>query len=139
MAGIAPTTSLSFQANAVRLDAAQQQKAPSADQPEAQAKFQEFVAGTFYKLMLKSLRNGQQAPKYLNGGQAEKIFQGQLDDQFSGIMAQRSGAAISGPLYPAFARRAFGGETGQVSAPGFPTAHPSPATQELAHVLDVTQ
>src|SRR5258708_24831108 len=56
-------------------------KAPSAGQLALREKFQDFVGGTFYKEMLKSLRAAHKPSKYLNGGQAEKIFQGQIDQQ----------------------------------------------------------
>lgn len=132
MAIVAPANSVSsgFQANLMRLEASQNAKAPNAQEGQAQDKFQDFVAGTFFKLMLKSLRSAQKPPAYMHGGQAEKIFQGQFDEQISETMAKKNGKAISGPLFPAFARQ----------TPGLQSASPAytSAAQELSHALDVT-
>lgn len=68
-------------------------------------KFQDFVAGTFYQSMIKAMRESQKPSKYFNGGQAEKIFQKQLDEQFAGEMAKASGKQLSGPLFDLFTRQ----------------------------------
>jgi hypothetical protein len=64
--------------------------------------FQDFVAGTFYKEMLKSLHKMHGKPAYLDGGQAEKIFQGQLDQQMAEDLAHSHGGQLSDGLYEAF-------------------------------------
>ncbi|MCC7422346.1 MAG: rod-binding protein [Planctomycetaceae bacterium] len=64
--------------------------------------FQEFVAGTFFQQMFKSLRETQEKPKYFNGGQAEEIFQSQLDQQLSTDLARKHGGALAGSLYDPF-------------------------------------
>jgi Rod binding domain-containing protein len=64
--------------------------------------FQDFVAGTFYKQMLKSLHKMHGKPAYLDGGQAEKIFQGQLDQQVSEDLARSHGSQFSDGLYEAY-------------------------------------
>lgn len=64
--------------------------------------FQEFVAGTFFQTMFKSLRETQEKPKYFHGGQAEEIFQSQLDQQLSTDLAKKHGAAFAGSLYDPF-------------------------------------
>jgi Rod binding domain-containing protein len=64
--------------------------------------FQDFVAGTFYKEMLKSLHKMHGKPAYLDGGQAEKIFQGQLDQQMAEDLARSHGSQFSDGLYEAF-------------------------------------
>jgi Rod binding domain-containing protein len=131
MAIVAPANSVSsgFQANLMRLEASQNAKTPDSQDAQAQDKFQDFVAGSFFKLMLKSLRSAQKPPAYMHGGQAEKIFQGQFDEQISETMAKKNGKAISGPLYPAFARQTPGLNAS--------TAAASSASQELSHALDV--
>ena len=173
MTGLAPANRSNFQSAVMRLEATQKIETPdsaiaalagtdgsstspatgvdasqknAAPDKVAQDKFQEFVAGSFYKLMLKSLRSAQKPSKYFNGGQAEKVFQGQLDEQFTDKMAKKNGGAISAPLYPAFARAAFAQSA--VTAPAGASAAGAqrpfspavlPATEEVGHALDVTQ
>ncbi|HXY33753.1 MAG TPA: rod-binding protein [Planctomycetaceae bacterium] len=64
--------------------------------------FQDFVAGTFYKEMLKSLQKMHGKPAYLDGGQAEKVFQGQLDQQIAEDLAKSHGSQLSDGLYQAY-------------------------------------
>lgn len=82
------------------LDADSALKTPG-DQATRDA-FQEFVAGTFFQQMFKSLRETQDKPKYFNGGQAEEIFQSQLDQQLSTELAKKHGGALAGSLYDPF-------------------------------------
>lgn len=93
---------------------------------DVREKFQDFVAGTFYKTMLKSLRSGQKPPKYLNGGQTEKIFQQHLDGIVTDDLARTHGAAFSEPLFKAYAQQRKLSE-----------GNSSAQTQEAAHVVDV--
>jgi Rod binding domain-containing protein len=97
---------------------------------QVREKFQDFAAGTFYKEMLKSLRSGQKESKYFNGGQAEKIFRGQFDQQIAEDMARQHGGAFANPLFEAYSRQAgldqsSPSSTGQLSSGGG------------AHALDV--
>ncbi|MCA9040692.1 MAG: rod-binding protein [Planctomycetaceae bacterium] len=71
---------------------------------EVKAVFQEFVAGTFYSSMLKSMHAMHDKPAYLHGGQAEEMFQNQLDQEISKELAAEHGDALVAPLLPAFAR-----------------------------------
>ncbi len=64
--------------------------------------FQEFVGGTFYQLMLKSLHEMHDKPAYLHGGQAEDIFQSQLDQEIATHLAHTSGAHFSEGLFQQF-------------------------------------
>ncbi len=79
---------------------------PSASVPNEQAKvrqaFQEFVSGTFFRQMIKSLRSAQGEPAYFHGGQAERIFQGQFDEQIADDLASKHGEALAEPLFKAF-------------------------------------
>lgn len=70
-----------------------------------EAAFNDFVAGTFYKQMIKSLRSGLGKPAYFHGGQAEEIFQSQMDQKVAEDLAAKHGAAFSGPLFDAFQSR----------------------------------
>ena len=97
---------------------------------QVREKFQDFAAGTFYKEMLKSLRTGQKDSKYFNGGQAEKIFRGQFDQQIAEDMARQHGGAFANPLFEAYSRQAglnqpSGSQSGQSTSAGG------------AHALDV--
>jgi hypothetical protein len=76
---------------------------------EVREKFQDFASGTFYKQMLKALREGQKNSKYFHGGQAEEIFRGQMDQQVAEDLAHQHGAAFSGPLFDAYTRQARSG------------------------------
>jgi len=78
---------------------------PSKQELQVREKFQEFVAGTFYKKMLAALRSGQGKPAYFHGGQMEEVFQQHLDDRLANNMAQQHGDQFAGPLFDAYARR----------------------------------
>jgi len=76
------------------------------DKPSVvQEKFQDAVAGTFYRTMLKALRSTEKKPAYLDGGQAEDIFKGQLDEQFSDLLAKNNGAELSDSLFQVMQER----------------------------------
>jgi Rod binding domain-containing protein len=77
---------------------------PNAGSLEVRQAFQDFVAGTFYQQMLKSLRKGHSKPEYFHGGSAEEIFQSQLDQQVAEDLAKQHGAAFADPMFEAFAR-----------------------------------
>lgn len=95
ISGISSLNSLASLAPAAR---------PSEAELQVKEKFQDFVAGTFYKMMLKEMRKMHDKPAYLHGGQAEDIFQGQLDQQVAEDLAHKHGDALVGPLYDAFVR-----------------------------------
>jgi len=88
-------------------------------------KFQDFVAGTFYQSMIKAMRDSQKPSKFFHGGQAEKIFQKQLDEQFAEGLARESGSAISGPLFDLYSRQLRVKESSQSS------------NTEGSHALDI--
>jgi Rod binding domain-containing protein len=69
---------------------------------EVKEKFQEFVAGTFYSQMLKSLHKTHDKPAYFHGGQTEEIFQSHLDQQVASDLAKNNGAGFSDSLFEAF-------------------------------------
>lgn len=76
----------------------------SANDPLRQA-FQDFVGQTFFAELIKSYRSTQKQSAYFNGGQAEKIFQGQLDQVFSEQMSKRSADRIADPMFERFMAR----------------------------------
>lgn len=65
-------------------------------------KFQDFTAGTFYKQMLKAMRDTQQKPAYFHGGQAEEVFQSQMDDIVTNNLAKSHGASLSDSLFKVY-------------------------------------
>lgn len=73
--------------------------------PELKEAFQDFVAGTFYKQMFKAFRSAQNKPAYFHGGQAEEMFQAQLDQQISEDLAKGQGSTFSDTLFSAFSRQ----------------------------------
>ncbi|QDV48977.1 rod-binding protein [Gimesia fumaroli] len=104
LSGIQPslnqTTLLSEAANAPKgLGQANQNSS------ELKETFQDFVAGTFYKQMFKAFRSAQNKPAYFHGGQAEEMFQAQLDQQISEDLAKGQGGAFSDTLFSAFSRQ----------------------------------
>ena len=64
--------------------------------------FHNFVGQTFFSQMLASLRSTQEGAAYFNGGQAEKIFQGQLDQVLSEELTKSSADKIADPMFKLF-------------------------------------
>jgi peptidoglycan hydrolase FlgJ len=73
----------------------------SAQEPLRQA-FHQFVGQTFFSQMLSSLRSTQEGAAYFHGGQAEKIFQGQLDQVLSEELTKSSADQIADPMFRLF-------------------------------------
>jgi len=73
------------------------------DARELQKAFQDFVGKSFYGEMLKSMRSTVGEPAYFHGGNAEKIFQQQLDHQLGDEMSKSN----AGDLAAAMFRRQF--------------------------------
>ena len=71
-------------------------------QSDLDSVFHQFVGETFYQLMLKSLRNMHDKPAYLHGGQAETLFQNQLDQEVASGLAQTKVGTFSRDLYSVF-------------------------------------
>jgi peptidoglycan hydrolase FlgJ len=67
--------------------------------------FQDFVGQTFFSQMIASMRKTTQGAAYFNGGQAEKIFQGQLDQKLSEQLSEASASSISDPMFKLFQLR----------------------------------
>ena len=73
---------------------------PSPDQ--MRQTFQEAVGSLFYGQMIKALRSGVGKPAYIHGGQAEEMFQGQMDQQVAENLARHQGGALVEDLYQRF-------------------------------------
>ncbi|MHC4879353.1 MAG: hypothetical protein ACYTGL_23095 [Planctomycetota bacterium] len=68
---------------------------PGSPQPRSKEQLrslvQQSIGGTFFRQMMKALRSTTGNAAYFNGGQAEKIFQGQLDEIIIEKLAESSG------------------------------------------------
>ncbi len=69
---------------------------------ETREAFNSFVGQTFYGQMLKSMRSSVGKPAYFHGGQAEEIFQQQLDQVLTEEMTEASADSFTGPMYDLF-------------------------------------
>ncbi len=72
------------------------------DPAELQKTFQDFVGQTFFGQMIASMRSTQEEVPYFNGGRAEKIFQGQLDQTLAEELSDSSAAQFSDPMFKMF-------------------------------------
>lgn len=70
--------------------------------PELRQAFQDFVGQTFFAEMIKACRSSQQPSAYFNGGRAEEIFQGQLDQVLSEEISKSSADKIADPMFELF-------------------------------------
>lgn len=89
---------------------------PSDPNAEVKQVFQEFVAGTFYQQMLKSLRKMHGQPAYLHGGQGEQVFREHLDQEIASSLAKEHGGSLAEPLFDAFAAKQLGARLRAASA-----------------------
>jgi peptidoglycan hydrolase FlgJ len=80
---------------------AQFANATSGDEKLREA-FDQFVGQTFFGQMLASLRSAQKESAYFHGGQAERIFQGQLDQVLVEDMTKSSAEQFSAPMFELF-------------------------------------
>lgn len=79
--------------------------AVASDGEEMRKAFQDFVGQTLFGQMISSMRSTQEDAAYFNGGRAEKIFQGQLDQILSEELSEAGAASISDPMYKLFQLR----------------------------------
>jgi Rod binding domain-containing protein len=79
-------------------------RAPNEHDLLVREKFQDFVAGTFYKQMLKALRSTQGKPAYFHGGQAEEIFKSQMDEHVTDQLAKSHGEPFASGLFSSYAQ-----------------------------------
>ena len=69
------------------------------NQDELREKFTQFVGETFYGQMIKSMRSTVGEAAYFHGGQAEKAFQGQLDQQLAQHLTEATAEKFAKPLF----------------------------------------
>jgi flagellar protein FlgJ len=77
-------------------------KAAGSDDPELRKAFTDFVGQTLFGRLIASMRATQQAPAYMHGGQAEKIFQNQFDQLLAEEMTKSSADTLADPMYELF-------------------------------------
>ena len=69
------------------------------DARDLQGAFQDFVGKSFYGEMLKAMRSTVGEPAYFHGGNAEKIFQQQLDHQLGDEMTKANGGELAAVMF----------------------------------------
>ena len=77
--------------------------------PASQAKvreaFTDFVGQTFFTQLLSEMRKTVDKPAYFHGGQAEEIFQGQLDQVLAEHLSEATADSFAGPMFEMFMLR----------------------------------
>jgi Rod binding domain-containing protein len=64
--------------------------------------FDSFVGETFYGQMLASMRKTVGKAAYFDGGRAEEIFRGQLDQVIAQDLAKSAAPSFTGPMFDLF-------------------------------------
>jgi len=78
---------------------------PKPENEDLRKAFQDFVGQTLFSQMISSMRSTQDGAAYFDGGRAEKIFQGQLDQILSEELSEASASKISDPMFKLFQLR----------------------------------
>jgi Rod binding domain-containing protein len=108
---------------------------------ELKSTFQQAVAGMMFGQMLKSLRATVGKPAYIHGGQAEEMFQSQLDQQLVEKFTQTDGSPFIGELYRQF-RIQLGlppEDAAESPAPQVSPASQPAVSDQLAELTDSVQ
>lgn len=95
---------------------------PSSESPGLREAFDQSIGSTFFRQMLKSLRSSTGKPAYFHGGQAEEIFQSQLDEILISDLASATGDSFSDKLF----QQQFPNHSGQASKPAEPATSSLP-------------
>ncbi|MEM9185373.1 MAG: rod-binding protein [Planctomycetota bacterium] len=69
------------------------------DAQKTREAFAKFVGTTVFGQMLGSMRKTVGEPAYFHGGQAEKVFQGQLDQQIADEMTARGASPFAEAMF----------------------------------------
>jgi hypothetical protein len=98
-----PLTALSPAAAAIAQAKPQGPAPPASGQDvELRTAFDSFVGEAFYGQMLSAMRKTLGKPAYFHGGQAEEIFQGQLDQVLSEKLSAAGAKSFTEPMYKLF-------------------------------------
>jgi Rod binding domain-containing protein len=74
----------------------------AADNEQLRGAFNDFVGQTFFSQMLQSMRKTVGKSAYFNGGRAEEIFTGQLDQVLAEKMSTSCAEKFTDPMYELF-------------------------------------
>ncbi len=85
-----------------RLQGEQTKDTTGSEEDPTRDAFRDFVGQTFFGQLIASMRSTQNEPAYFHGGQAEKIFQGQFDQQLAETLSDKSAAKVADPMYELF-------------------------------------
>ncbi|HEX4142690.1 MAG TPA: rod-binding protein [Pirellulales bacterium] len=80
----------------------QRLQAADKNQSNLREAFDTFVGETFYGQMLKEMRKTVGKAAYFDGGRAEEVFRGQLDQKLAERMAKTNAHSFSGPMFELF-------------------------------------
>jgi hypothetical protein len=72
------------------------------DQGQVREKFDAFVGQSFYTQLLHEMHKTVGKVPYFNGGRAEEIFQGQLDQVLSENLSKANAHQLTGPMFDLF-------------------------------------
>jgi hypothetical protein len=72
------------------------------EQGQVREKFDAFVGQTFYTQLLHEMHKTVAKDPYFNGGRAEEIFTGQLDQVLSEKLSKASAHQFTGPMFDLF-------------------------------------
>jgi peptidoglycan hydrolase FlgJ len=75
---------------------------PNKEGGELRESFTNFVGESLFGQMLAAFRSSGSQPAYMGGGQAEKIFQGQLDQVLVQELTEASADKIAEPMFNLF-------------------------------------
>ncbi|MEJ5342006.1 MAG: rod-binding protein [Thermogutta sp.] len=75
---------------------------PDNEETKLKEVFEQFVAQTFFGLLLKEMRKSVPKTKYFHGGLAEDIFEQHLDMAVAEKLAHATGDRFAGPMYELF-------------------------------------
>lgn len=117
-----------------------QSGAGAIDNDKLREAFSKSVGEVFYTQMLKSLRQTAGKPAYLHGGEAEDMFESQLDQVLAEKMAARNGDQLTGELFERFSAglRAYKPDLTSSSADSTPSAK-SPLPSQTAPAEQLSQ
>jgi peptidoglycan hydrolase FlgJ len=73
-----------------------------ADDPQLRQTFDTFVGEALFAQTLKSMRQTVGKAAYFHGGQAEEIFQQQLDQVLATKLSEASSDKLTGPMFELF-------------------------------------
>ena len=77
----------------------------AATREQTREAFSDFVGQTFFTQLLTEMRKTVDKPAYFHGGQAEEIFQGQMDQLLAERLSEATADSFAGPMFELFMLR----------------------------------